>query len=148
MNIWNVHRVLVPILQTLLWSVGLYSCTWNWNIQLNSNLNSIVFQGVCIVYLIFMIECIISLLDISCVHKYEGFNVKLLYWLMLFIGNVVMTLFLGLLLFIYADNTVIIGKSIIGMMCILKLINAWLNNNVQYFIEPIRVQTYSSTLKS
>lgn len=141
----NIHKHVIPFLYTLLWGVGLYSCSWDWgNCQIHTVDGSVI-QGISVIYLIFMAECVVNLWDIAYCHSKETFNANILYWLMGFISDVLATLILTLLFFKCSEHTFLVGCLIGFSMVVLKYINVHLTNNVDRYMRPIYIKTFVST---
>lgn len=144
----DIHKQLVPILYTLLWGISIYACTWDWGLsKLDLPIDNKWVEGACAIYIAFMIECIINLFDFAYMHKTKLFNINFIYWIIKFVGNVIITLILAILFLKFKDISNIIGFIMILSMCWLKYINVSFANNNEDYMEPIRLNTYISTLK-
>lgn len=143
----NAHQHLVPIFHTVLWGMSIYACSWDWGLSSLNISNPKLVEGVCAIYIAFMIECIINLFDFAFVYKERQFNVKIIYWLMKFVGNVILTLIFTILFFKFKDVPNIIGYIIVILMCWLKYINVSFANRIDDYMKRIELKTFSSTLK-
>lgn len=141
----NTHKHIIPILYTLIWGVGLYSCSWDWELLPTLTTYSNTVQGITVIYLIFMAECIVALWDVAYCHKRATFNVHIIYWLILFVLNVLITLILTILFFRCSEFSYPIGFLICISMTLLKYLNVYFTNNTDKYLHPIIINTYSST---
>lgn len=142
-----IHKYVIPILYTLLWALGIYSATWDWGISaLHLPFNPKLVEGAFIVYLTFMVECVISLIDVVAVNKTKQFNIKLIYWLIFFISNVTLTIITSFVLFRYkGEYTCVLAFGVLFFMCSLKYMHLSLTNNIDTYMEPVQFHTYIST---
>lgn len=141
----DTHKHLVPLFQTLLWGVGIYSCSWDWCLLSVTAEFGSTLQGMAVVYLIFMGECVVSLWDVAYCYKSETFNVHILYWLMCFVLNVLLTLLLCILFFKFEEYHCLTGTFTCLSMASLKFLCAYFVNNTGRYLRQIHIKTYVST---
>lgn len=141
----DVHKHIVPVLYTLLWGVGIYSCSWDWKLFPDFVTYSNAVQGITVIYLIFMAESIVGLLDMAYCHKKEVFNVHIIYWLMMFVSDVFVTLLLTVILLKGDGTSCMTGLFICLSMMFLKYININIANNIDWYLSPLCIKTYVST---
>lgn len=139
----DTHKYLIPICHTVLWGLSIYVCSLDWGLSSLNIPNTKLVEGACVIYITFMIECVINLLDFSFVYRERQFSAKIIQLLMKFVGNVVLTLIFVLLFLKFKD--VLIGYIIVLLMCWLKYINVSFANRIDKYMKRIEVNVYSST---
>ena len=140
-----IHRVCIPILYTLLWGISSLCCAFEVKIvSVTFPISAQVVTGITMVYLSFLVECIINLFDIANVHCDESFNIRIIYWTLLFVCDVVLTIVTSICFFVLEKPTAYLGILVV-LMCFLKFINASMSNNIDKYMRPIKFKTHIST---
>lgn len=94
-----IHQGIVPILHTIIWTIGILACFQlffnNWTL-LNTLADGSIFLGVITIYLVYLGEIILNLMDTALVNNKYKLRSSLLYLVAWFIFNIGTTFWLSL----------------------------------------------------
>lgn len=139
-----IHRYLIPILNTLLWSAGLAIGVFGLLPQADSHSTQFLIAAYS-VYILFIFEVLVDFLDILArrEEQYFGANIFGMFGLFVFIFLIIV---LTTFAHIYGSNQVLCKSIILAGMIAHKFLIAFFNKNSQCFLLNIRGQVYNSNI--
>lgn len=144
------HKYIVPITYTLLWGLGLLLCGVEMGFDedvLNGLENGRFFVGALVIYVIFIMECVVAFIDTALTNLKSQFNVNLLFLLIVILLNLGVTLLLsGLFIFRNTEYSQLIWL-LLAMMMLMKLTGTFFANNINIFMVKLHSDTKTSTLR-
>lgn len=94
-----IHRVVVPIIHTIIWAIGILSCFQllfkQWSFLENVN-NGPVFLGIITIYFVYLMEMFLTLLDTALISPKNKFKASLLCLVAWFVLNIGTTFWLSI----------------------------------------------------
>lgn len=139
-----IHRYLIPILNTLLWSTGLAIGVFGLLPQADSPSTQFLIAAYS-VYILFIFEVLIDSLDILArsEEQYFGANIFGMFGLFVLMFLIVV---LATFAHIYGSNQVLCKTIILVGMISHKFLIAFLKRNAQCFLLNIRGDVYNSNI--
>lgn len=142
-NINIIHRFVVPIIHTIIWTIGILSCfqllfdQWSF---LENVPNGHAFLGVITIYFVYLMEMFLALLDTALINKEEKFRANLLCPIAWFIINIGTTFwlsisFIGHSLMPNASNNLL--YAIVATVILLKLSELLFTKNQESFMHKM-----------
>lgn len=144
------HKYLIPLLYTLLWSIGIYLC----GNEIDSD-NSIFrnltygnfFVAVFYIYIVFILECFVAFFDKALENIKSQFNVGLIFLLGIILLDVGVTLWLCFSYIFENKSCADYFWWIIVMMIFLKFLTSFFSNNINLFMVKMHIDTKKSDFK-
>ena len=94
-----LHRLIVPILHTIIWTIGILACFQlffnNWSF-LHKLVNGPIFLGIITIYFVYLLEFVLNLMDTALVNNRFKLKSSLLYFVVWFVVNIGLTFWLSL----------------------------------------------------
>jgi len=140
-----IHQEIVPRLHCLLWFIGILASGLDMRILPCSNPADKIFVGAVIIYVIFLVECLINLYDIACEHRKKQFQITLVYLIMKIIVTFIGVAVFSFLYFSSSEHHPFWGVLTITMMCWLKYISVHFYNNVPRHLAIMDLGTAKSS---
>ncbi len=141
------RRHIVPLLYTLLWSIGLLLCGREFT---SHNMvwvyleHGTFFIAVLYIYVVFLLECFLGLFDKALEHLKAQFNVNLLFFFCAILIDIGCTLWLSFLFIFENEAYSEYFVYILTLMMFLKLLTSWFSNNIDKFMVKLHIDTIQS----
>ncbi|HJG76943.1 hypothetical protein [Phocaeicola barnesiae] len=141
LNDIKIHRILIPILNTLVWAIGLLMGIFGFMPKINVWQTQLVIGG-WTVYFIFLLETVIYYLDLSVYHADRQFGSNVLIFISAVLLTTISAIFFGWL-FIQYNQILVLGAMICSMIAS-KAIMVFMSNNLDFCFFKSKGLIYNS----
>lgn len=137
----KIHRILIPILNTLVWAIGLSMGIFGFMPKVTVWQTQLVIGG-WTVYFIFLLETVIYYMDLSVLHADRQFGSNVLIFISAVFLTIISSIFFGWL-FIQYEQILAFGGMICSMIAS-KAVMAFMSNNLSLCFFKSKGLIYSS----